>query len=56
MRFSAQPVYSNLIVKLFLFRVATRFSIKKVSIMEGGVVRDFKPPAWLDGLLGTVTG
>ena len=47
------PVDSKLITKLFLFRVATGFSLQRVTVMERGVIRDFKSPAWLDGILGS---
>ena len=47
------PVDSKLITKLFLFRMATGFSLQRVTVMERGVIRDFKSPAWLDGILGS---
>ena len=46
---------SKSITKLFLFRIATGFSLERVTVIDCGVVRDFKPPMWLVGLLGSET-
>lgn len=35
--------------------VATGFSLERVKVMNRGVVRDLKPPAWLCDLLGSET-
>jgi len=48
--FSARPVGSKSIARLFLFRIATGFPLEKVTIMERGMVKDFKPPVWVDNL------
>lgn len=52
---SAAPVDSKSITRLFLFRVATGFSLERVRVMDRGVVKDFKPPVWLGDLLGSET-
>jgi len=50
--FSARTLDPKWIAKLLLFRVATGFSLEKITVMERGVVQDYGQPAWLDGLLG----
>jgi hypothetical protein len=46
---------SKLISKLFLFRVAIGFPLEKITFMERGVAKEFKPPAWLVDNFGSRT-
>ena len=52
---SVVRVDSKSITKLFLFRIAIGFSLERITVVDHGVVKDFKPPAWLSDLLGNET-
>lgn len=52
---NAVPVDPKKIANLFLFRVATGFPLERITVMERGVTKDFKPPEWLDDWLGSGT-
>lgn len=49
--FNTEPIDPRTVTRLFLFRAATGFPLERVVFMESGLIKDYRPPAWLSPLL-----
>lgn len=49
--FNTDPIDPRTVTRLFMFRAATGFPLERVVFMGSGLIKDYRPQAWLCALL-----